>query len=340
MYKSLLRSILFKLDAEDAHNVALKALKIASSVPGGLSLIGAPNKNLTYNPIEVCGLNFPNRLGLAAGFDKDALYFPWLFKLGFGFIEVGTLTPRPQQGNPKPRLFRLKKDRAIVNRMGFNNAGVDAAVLNLKKWRNKFEDKIIGGNIGKNKDTPNENAVQDYLYCFEKLYPYVDYFTVNVSSPNTPGLRELQDKEPLTRILSEVNTLNHKKTPKPIFLKIAPDLNDTQFNDIIDIVGSVDIQGIIATNTTIDKSNLIEQQKSDEIGMGGLSGKPLLEKSNEITEKLRSRLSPDKTIIGVGGILNGTDAKKKIDCGADLIQVYSGFVYEGPALIKNILKSI
>lgn len=283
------------------------------------------------------GIHFPNRIGLAAGFDKDALLYKELSNFGFGFIEIGTLTPKPQPGNDLPRLFRLPADYAIINRMGFNNRGVDVAAARLKGKGNL----IVGGNIGKNKITANEHALSDYLYCYDALYDVVDYFVVNVSSPNTPGLRALQEKEPLTQLLNSLQQVNNqKKKPKPILLKIAPDLNDNQLNDIIEIVNITNIEGVIATNTTISRENLNTPKiKLEKLGQGGLSGKPLLRSSTEIIKKLRKGL-PKKTIIGVGGIFSENDAIEKLQAGADLIQLYTGFVYEGPQLVKKINQAV
>jgi len=278
-------------------------------------------------------------VGLAAGFDKDAKLIKELASFGFGFIEIGTLTPKPQIGNPKPRLFRLKEDRALINRMGFNNEGVLEAVKRLK-----FRDPeiVIGGNIGKNNDTPNDRAFQDYEYCFEALFDVVDYFVVNVSSPNTPELRELQEKEPLRRLLSRMRDRSKSKPdPKPIFLKIAPDLNTAQLDDIVEIVLETKINGIIATNTTINREGLkTPDSKVNEIGQGGLSGIPIGNISSEVIKYLKEKLSPDVPIIGVGGIFSAEDAIGKLNSGAQLIQIYTGFVYEGPALIKRINKAI
>ena len=283
---------------------------------------------------KLFGLTFPNPVGLAAGFDKDAKLFQELFNFGFGFIEIGTLTPKPQLGNPKKRLFRLPEDQGLINRMGFNNEGVEVAVDLLKKNKNV----LIGGNIGKNKVTPNEEAVSDYVYCFEALFPYVDYFVVNVSSPNTPNLRALQDKEPLTHLLQTLKTLNLKKPdPKPILLKIAPDLTDEQLMDIIDIITSVNIEGVIATNTTLSREGLLSQQKTE---MGGLSGKPVADRSTEVIRFLSEKSNKAFPIIGVGGIHSPQDAIDKLEAGASLVQLYTGFIYEGPAVIKKINKAI
>ena len=298
------------------------------------------NRSFNYkNPKlekQVMGLKFQNPVGLAAGFDKDARLFNELGNMGFGFVEIGTLTPKAQDGNPKPRLFRLPEDNALINRMGFNNGGVLEAVERLKKRKTQT---IIGGNIGKNKVTPNEKALDDYLFCFDQLFAYVDYFVVNVSSPNTPNLRALQDKEPLLKILNALQEKNaEKEQPKPILLKIAPDLTDGQLQDIVEIISESNIEGVIATNTTIDRSQLnTPKARIEEIGAGGLSGKPVQKRSTEIISFLRSKL-PSKTIIGVGGIFSPQDALEKINAGADLIQVYTGYIYEGPKMLKRINK--
>lgn len=283
---------------------------------------------------ELFGLKFKNPVGLAAGFDKDAKLYNELANFGFGFIEIGTLTPKPQSGNPKKRLFRLKEDSAIINRMGFNNGGVQEAVERLKKNKGV----LIGGNIGKNKVTPNENAVDDYEICFNALFDYVDYFVVNVSSPNTPNLRELQDKEPLTQLLKALQVLNFKKAnSKPILLKIAPDLTDDQLLDIIDIVKTTKIDGVISTNTTISRKGLLSDNKTE---VGGLSGKPLTQRSTEVIRFLAEKSNKAFPIIGVGGIHSAEDALEKLEAGADLVQLYTGFIYEGPQLVKEINKAI
>jgi len=289
--------------------------------------------------VECFGLKFPNPVGLAAGFDKDAKLFNELSAFGFGFIEIGTLTPQGQEGNPKPRLFRLPKDKSLINRMGFNNEGVEIAIDRLKKKKAKV---LIGGNIGKNKVTPNENAVDDYVKCYKALLPYVDYFVVNVSSPNTPNLRALQDKEPLTVLL---NTLQEEKriakAQQPILLKIAPDLNEDQLIDIIDIVSDTKIDGVIATNTTISREGLNTAKETiEEIGAGGLSGASVTARSTEVIRFLHSKSNGAFPIIGVGGISTAEDAIAKLEAGASLIQVYTGFIYEGPSMIKKINKGI
>lgn len=286
------------------------------------------------------GLTFTNSVGLAAGFDKDAKLFDELSAFGFGFIEVGTVTPKAQEGNPKPRMFRLPKDEALINRMGFNNEGADAMVERLKKRKNFSV--MIGGNIGKNKTTPNESAIADYETCFEKLFNYVDYFVVNVSSPNTPNLRELQDKEPLKKLLSRLKEINsQKKNPKPILLKIAPDLTNEQLDDIISIVKETRIDGVVATNTTISRENVVtDETKIRTIGNGGLSGKPLAKRSTEVIKYLSEKSNKSFPIIASGGIHTAEDAKEKIKAGATLVQVYTGFIYEGPAIAKKICKGL
>ncbi len=288
---------------------------------------------------EVFGLKFDNPVGLAAGFDKDAKIFDELASFGFGFVEIGTVTPLSQNGNPKPRLFRLNDDSALINRMGFNNQGIEAVVARLRR---KKSDIIIGGNIGKNKHTLNKDAVNDYAICFEKLFSYVDYFAVNVSSPNTPGLRDLQEKTPLTSLLNTLQDINNKKDKrKPILLKIAPDLTNEQLDDIIDIVADTKIDGVIATNTTIDRSGLkTAENHVQAIGNGGLSGKPLGLRSTQVIKYLADKSNKAFPIIGVGGIHSPEDAIEKLNAGATLLQLYTGFIYEGPALIKKINKAV
>lgn len=288
---------------------------------------------------ELWGIKFPNPVGLAAGFDKDARWVDELSTLGFGFVEIGTVTPRPQPGNDKPRLFRLPQDEALINRMGFNNQGAEVAAERLRQRKSNI---IIGGNIGKNKVTPNEEALSDYEKGFDALYDVVDYFVVNVSSPNTPGLRELQDKEPLMKILNRLMQMNKQKgNPKPLLLKIAPDLTDAQLNDIVEIVSSTSIDGVVATNTTIDRSNLkTNKAEVEAIGAGGLSGKPLRARATEVIKYLHDKSNGSFPIIAVGGIYTAEDAIEKINAGASLVQVYTGFIYEGPAIAKNICKGI
>lgn len=288
---------------------------------------------------EVFGIKFPNPVGLAAGFDKDAKLINPLASMGFGFIEIGTLTPKEQAGNPKPRLFRLPKDQALINRMGFNNHGVEAAVARLKADTPRC---IVGGNIGKNKVTPNHQAYEDYLLCFEALYPWVDYFVVNVSSPNTPGLRELQEKEPLKELILKLQQAAQAKPEnKPVLLKVAPDLSNSQLDDIVEIVVETGIDGVVATNTTIDRGNLKTSQKDvSEIGAGGLSGKPLNKRSTEVIRYLSEKSDGAFPIIGVGGISTAKDVLEKLEAGASLVQVYTGFIYQGPSMISRINKTL
>jgi dihydroorotate dehydrogenase len=335
MYKSIIRPVLFGFDPEEVHHFTFSAVRIANKIPGIKSLIKSIyHVNDPRLEREVFGLKFSNPVGLAAGFDKDAKLYQELSNFGFGFIEIGTLTPKGQEGNPKKRLFRLLEDSAIINRMGFNNGGVLEAVERLKKNKGV----LIGGNIGKNKVTPNEEAVKDYEICFEALFPYVDYFVVNVSSPNTPGLRELQEKEPLIKLLQTLQDLNQlKEKQKPILLKIAPDLTDEQLLDIIEIVKATQIAGVIATNTTISREGL---QSANKAEVGGLSGKPLTKRSTEVIRFLSEKSNKAFPIIGVGGIHSAADALEKLDAGASLVQLYTGFIYEGPALIKAINKKI
>ena len=335
MYKQLIRPILFKSDPEEVHYFTFSMIRKLSKIPG-MSFLFRKMYEVKDARLEreVFGLKFKNPVGLAAGFDKDAKLYKELSNFGFGFIEIGTLTPRGQEGNPKKRLFRLKEDQAIINRMGFNNGGVQEAVERLKKNNGV----LIGGNIGKNKLTPNEEAVTDYEICFDALYDYVDYFVVNVSSPNTPNLRALQDKEPLQHLLQTLQNKNKTKIKqKPILLKIAPDLTDEQLLDIIDIVNSTKIAGVIATNTTLSREGLISENKTE---MGGLSGKPLTKRSTEVIRFLAEKSNHSFPIIGVGGIHTAEDAIEKLDAGASLIQLYTGFIYEGPALIKAINKKL
>lgn len=341
MYKILIRPILFLFDAETAHHFSFWAIGVFSKL--GLNHFFRKTFLLDDPRLEreVFGVKFKNPVGLAAGFDKDARRYNEFSDFGFGFVEIGTVTPKPQLGNPKKRLYRLLADTAIINRMGFNNKGVFEAVEQLKKKHRV----IIGGNIGKNKVTPNEDAIKDYLICFDALFEHVDYFVVNVSSPNTPGLRELQDKAPLTDLLKKLKRQNSKQAKKlaqkekPILLKIAPDLTDDQLLDIIDIVKTTEIDGVIATNTTIErkglKSHLILSEEK-----GGLSGKPLGNRSTEVIRFLAEKSNKAFPIIGVGGIHSPEDALEKLDAGADLVQLYTGFIYEGPGLVKKINKAL
>ena len=336
MYKSIIRKVLFLFDPEKVHHFSFSMIKGMMKVPFIPGITSRIFK--VENPAlekKLFGLTFKNPVGLAAGFDKNALLYKEFSNYGFGFIEVGTVTPKPQPGNPKKRIFRLKADEALINRMGFNNDGVDVVVNRL---RGRNSDVIIGGNIGKNKVTPNEKAIDDYMICFEKLFDVVDYFVVNVSSPNTPNLRALQDKEPLTELLQTLQDENNKKEkPKPILLKIAPDLTDSQLMDIIEIVETTKIAGVIATNTTISREGLHSEHQNET---GGLSGKPVKDRSTEVIRFLAEKSGKSFPIIGVGGIHSDQDAKEKLEAGADLIQLYTGFIYEGPGLVKKINKSL
>jgi dihydroorotate dehydrogenase len=335
MYKKFLRPVLFRCDPEKVHHFSFKMIKLACKLGMGNVIKSYYNVEDKRLEREVFGLKFKNPIGLAAGFDKDAKLFNELANFGFGFIEVGTLTPKPQMGNPKKRLFRLKKDSAIINRMGFNNGGVDEAVKRLKRNKNV----LIGGNIGKNKTTANADATSDYLYSFEALFDHVDYFVVNVSSPNTPSLRALQEKEPLKHLLNALMEKNRAKTQKakPILLKIAPDLSNEQLLDIIEIVENTGIAGVIATNTTLSRTGLESIEKAEQ---GGLSGKPLRERATEVIRFLATHSNTNFPIIGVGGIHSADDAMEKLEAGASLIQLYTGFIYEGPALIQEINKHL
>jgi dihydroorotate dehydrogenase len=336
-----IRKILFLFDPEKVHYFSTNTLNFILKIPF-VKVIFKKLFSIEHQILErnILGLKFKNPVGLAAGFDKNATMFQDLEYLGFGFIEVGTVTPKPQEGNEKPRLFRLKKDEAILNRMGFNNDGLESVKLRLKN--RKKDGLIIGGNIGKNKITSNEDAINDYIIAFNELFDVVDYFAVNVSSPNTPNLRALQEKEPLTKILSELQLLNnYKKIPKPILLKIAPDLTNEQLDDIIEIVRVTKIAGVIATNTTINRTELKTDEKIIEsIGAGGISGKPLTERSTEVIRYLHNKSNAAFPIIGVGGIHSPEDAIEKLKAGASLIQLYTGFIYEGPGLIKRINKEL
>lgn len=340
MYKTFLRPLLFKLSPERAHNFTFGLLRFLFAVPFVRTIMyllyNVTDKNLER---EVFGLHFKNPVGLAAGFDKDGKLFNQFGFMGFGFIEVGTVTPRPQPGNEKPRLFRLPEDQALINRMGFNNRGAEKLRNRLKR---KYATVLIGGNIGKNKDTPNESAVDDYLACVEALWEVVDYFTVNVSSPNTPGLRALQEKGPLTEILRKLKKAAAEKPDvRPILLKIAPDLTDAQLDDIIDIVKETGIDGVIATNTTISREGLrTDAEAIAQCGAGGLSGLPLKSRSTEVIRYLCEKSGGAFPVIGAGGIHSAADALEKLEAGAVLVQVYTGYVYEGPALVRDINKKI
>ena len=334
MYKLLIRPVFFLFNAEFIHNISLILVKVLYSFPAlkGISkkLFCLENEKLS---IEFEDLKFKNRIGLAAGFDKNAKYLDELETFGFSHVEVGTITPKPQEGNDKPRLFRLKSDSALLNRMGFNNDGVDIILNRLKKYKG---DMVIGANIGKNKTTSNENAVEDYLFSFKILRNYVDYFTVNISSPNTPDLRKLQSKSNLENLLSKIQIENSKEKKVPLFVKIAPDLEIRELKDIIEVCEKNKINGIIATNTTVSKQK-IKNKKIDELGEGGISGKPIADVSNDVIAfiKKNSKLK----IIGVGGIFNFSDLQDKLNAGADIVQVYTGWIYEGPSMIKSINKA-
>ena len=339
MYKQLIRPILFCFDPEKVHYFTFSLIRLLFKIPGVSYVFKAIYEvNDPRLEREVFGLKFKNPIGLGAGFDKDAKLYKELSNFGFGFIEIGTVTPKAQDGNPKTRLFRLKEDSAIINRMGFNNGGVQEAVERLKSNTSV----LIGGNIGKNKLTPNELATSDYEICFDALYDYVDYFVVNVSSPNTPNLRELQEKEPLKQLLQTLQNKNlARPKQKPILLKIAPDLTNEQLLDIIEIVTATKIAGVIATNTTINRSDLNSNSKIVEsLGAGGISGKPLTKRSTEVIRYLHEKSNGSFPIIGVGGIHSPQDAIDKIEAGASLIQLYTGFIYEGPGLIKRINKEL
>jgi len=337
MYK-LARNFLFNFDAEAVHHISMSGLHALCSVPALRRQFSKqcsfPHPSLVRNQ---WGLQFANPVGLAAGFDKNALYLKELDALGFGFVEIGTVTPRPQPGNDKPRLFRLPQDKAIINRMGFNNEGVKAVANRLRERKTKM---IIGGNIGKNKVTPNEEAWKDYDACFKELFDCVDYFVVNVSSPNTPGLRELQERPALEKILGHLQTINQgKPNPKPLLLKIAPDLNNTQLDEIIDLAYDVHLDGLVATNTTISRNGLTSNPaRVEAIGAGGLSGLPLREKATDIVAYISKATEGRLPIMASGGIFTGADAAEKIAAGATFVQVWTGFIYEGPTIASNICK--
>jgi len=338
MYKYLIRPMLFCFKPERAHGISFFFLRMIQSFAFGIAI----TKKIFHKrqtPYELFGLKFPNRVGLAAGLDKEAEAYDILGALGFGFVEIGTITPKAQPGNPKPRLFRLVEDKALINRMGFNNKGAENAVRNLKRKRT---DVIIGGNIGKNKSTANTQAADDYKTAFDALFDYVDYFAVNLSSPNTPNLRELQEKDSLQIILAELVKLNNsKENAKPVLLKIAPDLSTEQLDDILEIVEKTKIDGIIATNTTISREGIsADESKLTKIGQGGLSGKPLSNKSTEIIRYLSKKSEAQIPIIASGGIMTAEDAAEKISAGANLVQIYTGFIYEGPALVRKINKKL
>lgn len=339
---TIVRSILFWFDAEKVHYFAMNFLKNRCNVGFFRKLITKMySPTGTRHTTQLFGLTFKNKVGLAAGFDKNALYLRELEALGFGFIEIGTVTPQPQEGNEKPRLFRLPEDKALINRMGFNNDGVEAVVEKMKAWRatNANTTLIIGGNIGKNKVTPNEYAYMDYDICFRKLHDYVDYFVVNVSSPNTPGLRELQEKDSLRKILTHLQGINVATVaPKPLLLKIAPDLTIGQLDDVISLALEIKLDGLVAANTSLDRTVLSDAGKirSAEAGMGGLSGKPVKGRATEIVKYITEKTGGKVPVIASGGIYTAADAQEKLDAGAKLVQVWTGFIYEGPAIVKNI----
>ncbi len=363
MYK-LLRSILFFFPPEWVHYFSMNSLKLLCT-NGLKKIITSLYKPKGNNEYSIFNIQFPNKVGLGAGFDKNAKYLRELECLGFGFVEIGTVTPLPQAGNDKPRLFRLPKDKALINRMGFNNDGVKEVAKRLKEWRKSREllvvsqkstatgsrltthdsRLIIGGNIGKNKMTPNEDAWKDYEICFRELHPYVDYFVVNVSSPNTPGLRELQEKESLRKILSHLQMINatflQTHVAKPILLKIAPDLTTEQIDDVIDLALEIKLDGLVATNTTINREQLqTTNYQLQTIGNGGLSGLPLKQRSTEVVKYICERTNGKIPVIASGGIFTGEDAKEKIEAGASLVQVWTGFIYEGPVIVKKICKKL
>lgn len=345
MYQ-LIRSVFFLFDAEKVHYFAMNLLKMLCGVGFVRRMIALSFKPKTDSAFTVFNLQFPNKVGLAAGFDKNAKYLRELEALGFGFVEIGTVTPKPQDGNEKPRLFRLPKDKAIINRMGFNNDGVEEVKKRLIEWQSEIENRkskiIIGGNIGKNKVTPNEDAWKDYEICFNELYEYVDYFVVNVSSPNTPGLRELQEKESLRKILTHLQTLRSQKVNyKPILLKIAPDLTNEQLDDVIDLSSEIKLDGLVATNTTISREELSTNvQRLSAIGSGGLSGLPVKQRSTDVVKYIHQKTNGSIPIIASGGIFTAADAKEKLNSGASLVQVWTGFIYEGPAIAKKICNGL
>ncbi len=357
MYQ-FLRAILFWFEPEQVHYFSMGWLKRLAGLPlAGKMLSSRFNVSHPKLVIKAFGLTFKNPVGLAAGFDKNASYLAELEQLGFGHVEIGTVTPRAQDGNEKPRLFRLPEDKALINRMGFNNEGVEVIAERLRNWqltitrldrdgKSGAEDgkrMIIGGNIGKNKTTPNDYAYMDYDICFRKLFDYVDYFVVNVSSPNTPGLRELQEKESLRKILTHLQEINYSMPVlKPILLKIAPDLNNIQLQDVIDLAMEIKLDGLVATNTTLDRSKLSDAGKirAAEAGAGGLSGKPVQKRSTEMVRIIHERTGGKIPVIASGGIFTAADVKEKLSAGAVLVQVWTGFIYEGPAIVKSICKGL
>lgn len=350
MYK-ILRSFLFLFDPEKVHYFSMNGLKFFCKIGFIKKWITKRYTPASFPPIrfQLCNLIFKNPVGLGAGFDKNALYLNELRALGFGFVEIGTVTPLPQVGNDSPRLFRLPKDKALINRMGFNNDGAEVIAKRLKEWSNENRETassplrlIVGGNIGKNKATSNEDAWKDYEICFTALHDHVDYFVVNVSSPNTPGLRELQEKNSLLKILQNLHRLNNlKENPKPILLKIAPDLTISQIDDVIDLALEIKLDGLVTTNTTINRSSLATDDiVLQKIGAGGLSGLPLKQRCTELVNYMHHKTKGQIPIIASGGIFTGEDAKEKIAAGAVLVQVWTGFIYEGPSIVNNICKSL
>jgi dihydroorotate dehydrogenase len=342
VYKQFAKPLLFKLDAERAHHFTFDNLKRVASLPGAKSVLrGLYDYQHPSLKREVFGLKFPNPVGLAAGLDKNAVLTDELATMGFGFVEIGTVTPRPQPGNPQPRLFRLPADEALINRMGFNNDGAAVVAERLRQRQNR--QLIIGGNIGKNKDTPNEDAAQDYVAAYDALAEEVDYFVVNVSSPNTPGLRELQDKKPLISLLQQVQERNQARaTPRPLLLKIAPDLTDAQLDDILEIARETKLSGLVATNTTIARPESLRTPAATVAahGAGGLSGRPLRERATEVIRYLHQHSGGGLPIIGAGGIHSAQDALEKLAAGASLVQLYTGFIYEGPGLVRQINRAL
>jgi len=362
MYQSL-RRLLFLLPAETAHYFSMNLLRVLCAVGFVRKALNRVFRPQNAVPFSLFGLSFSNRVGLGAGFDKNAKYLRELETLGFGFVEIGTVTPRPQAGNEKPRLFRLPKDGALINRMGFNNDGVDVVAKRLKKWRKQFDvqgskfdvkdpqtsnfehrtsNLIVGGNIGKNKTTPNEEAWKDYEICFRALHPFVDFFVVNVSSPNTPGLRELQEKEALKKILTHLQQMNKTfAQQRPILLKIAPDLTLEQIDDVVNLAKEISLDGLVATNTTINREGLTtDHSQLTSIGAGGLSGKPLKEKSTAVLRYINEKTGGQIPVIGSGGIFTAADANEKLAAGATLIEVWTGFIYEGPGIVKRICNAL
>ncbi len=350
MYQ-LLRKFLFNFDAEKVHYFSMNALSFVSKIPFGKAIITKSFSSSIHQPVKAFNLTFKNPVGLAAGFDKNALYLTELESLGFGFVEIGTVTPVPQVGNDKPRLFRLPKDKAIINRMGFNNDGVKVIKERLIRYNSKRKNSpqsgtegrfIIGGNIGKNKVTPNEDAWKDYEICFNELHDVVDYFVVNVSSPNTPGLRDLQQKDSLRKILTHLQELNsQKKIQRPLLLKISPDLAIEELEDIIDLALEIKLDGLVATNTTINRAELTSSKELIEsIGSGGVSGLPLNTVSKTICAFIHSKTKGEIPIISSGGIFTPQDAKDRMENGASLVQIWTSFIYEGPSVVKKICNSL